>query len=86
MKGLILSSFYASKKSLITYLIIGIVLSIVFAFFSPMMCCFMLMVMLLSPVSDNLKREKDSKWMYYVSTLPTHRHTLPFMVYSFYLV
>ncbi len=32
MKGLILSSFYASKKSLITYLIIGIVLSIVFAF------------------------------------------------------
>ena len=54
MKGLILSSFYASKKPLITYLIIGIVLSIVFAFFSPMMCCFMLMVMLLSPVSDNL--------------------------------
>ena len=84
MKGLILSSFYASKKSLITYLIIGIVLSIVFAFFSPMMCCFMLMVMLLSPVSDNLKREKDSKWMYYVSTLPTHRHTYVKAYFAFY--
>ena len=84
MKGLILSSFYASKKPLITYLIIGLILSIVFAFFSPMMCCFMLMVMLLSPVADNLKREKDSKWMYYVSTLPTHRNTYVKAYFAFY--
>ena len=49
-----------------------------------MMCCFMLMVMLLSPVSDNLKREKDSKWMYYVSTLPTHRHTYVKAYFAFY--
>ena len=44
----------------------------------------MLMVMLLSPVSDNLKREKDSKWMYYVSTLPTHRHTYVKAYFAFY--
>lgn len=40
MKGLILSSFYASKKSLITYLIVAIVASFLFAFINPAMACF----------------------------------------------
>ena len=57
MKGLILSSFYASKKSLITYLIVAIVASFLFAFINPM-ACFLPMIFLLSPVTDNLKREK----------------------------
>ncbi len=58
MKGLILSSFYASKKSLITYLIVAIVASFLFAFINPAMACFLPMIFLLSPVTDNLKREK----------------------------
>lgn len=86
MKGLILSSFYASKKSLITFAIVGIVMSILFSFVSPMMSCFMPMVMLISPVSDNLKREKESKWMYYVSALLLHEvHTLKHILFfTFY--
>ncbi|MCE5097141.1 ABC-2 transporter permease [Staphylococcus devriesei] len=84
MKGLLLSSFYASKKSLITYLIVGIIASIIFGFVSPMMSCFMPMVMLISPITDNIKREKDSKWMYYVSTLPTHRSTYVKAYFAFY--
>ena len=84
MKGLLLSSFYASKKSLITYLIVGIVMSILFGFVSPMMSCFMPMIMLISPVTDNIKREKDSKWMYYISTLPTHRSTYVKAYFAFY--
>ena len=57
MKGLILSSFYASKTShnLFNY---WSHIKYCVCVFSPMMCCFMLMVMLLSPVADNLKREK----------------------------
>ncbi|MEB5761531.1 ABC-2 transporter permease [Staphylococcus haemolyticus] len=84
MKGLILSSFYASKKSLITYLIVGIIISILFGFFSPMMTCFMPMVMMISPMTDNLKREKDSKWMYYVSTLPSNRSAYVKAYFAFY--
>lgn len=84
MKGLLLSSFYASKKSLITFAIVGTVMSIMFGFFSPMMTCFMPMVMLMSPVTDNLKREKDSKWMYYISTLPTHRNAYIKAYFAFY--
>lgn len=84
MKGLILSSFYASKKSLITYLIVAIVASFLFAFINPAMACFLPMIFLLSPVTDNLKREKDSKWMYYISTLPTHRSAYIKSYFAFY--
>ena len=57
MKGLILSSFMLLKTShnLFNY---WYRIKYCVCVFSPMMCCFMLMVMLLSPVSDNLKREK----------------------------
>ncbi|PNZ69380.1 ABC-2 transporter permease [Staphylococcus croceilyticus] len=84
MKGLLLSSFYASKKSLITYLIVAIIASFLFAFINPAMSCFLPMIFLLSPVTDNLKREKDSKWMYYVSTLPSHRSAYIKSYFLFY--
>ena len=38
------------------------------------MTCFMPMVFLLSPITDNIKHEKDSKWMYYVSVFPKGRN------------
>ena len=83
MKGLILSSFYASKNHL-SYLIVAIVASFLFAFINPAMACFLPMIFLLSPVTDNLKREKDSKWMYYISTLPTHRSAYIKSYFAFY--
>ena len=48
------------------------------------MACFLPMIFLLSPVTDNLKREKDSKWMYYISTLPTHRSAYIKSYFAFY--
>lgn len=73
MKGIFLTHFYATKKQFIMYLIIGIVMSFVFSFINPMMGCFMPMVLLLNPASDNIKQEKESHWMHYVSTLPSGR-------------
>lgn len=84
MKGLTLSSYYSSKKSLFTYLIIGIVASILFTFMNPIMTCFLPMIFLISPVTDNIKHEKDSKWMYYVSTLPKGRSAYVNSYFSFY--
>ena len=84
MKGLLLSSFYASKKSLITYTIIAILAAIYFAFINPIMVCFLPMIFLLSPVTDNIKREKDSRWMYFVATLPTGRSTYIKSYFAFY--
>ncbi|ARB78994.1 ABC-2 transporter permease [Staphylococcus lugdunensis] len=75
MKGLLLSSYYTSKKSLFTYLIVALASAIMFSFFNPIMTCFLAMIFLISPVTDNIKHEKDSRWMYYVSTLPTGRAT-----------
>ncbi|OEK68743.1 hypothetical protein AST00_04115 [Staphylococcus equorum] len=84
MKGLTLSSYYSSKKSLFTYLIVGIVASILFTFMNPIMTCFLPMIFLISPVTDNIKHEKDSKWMYYVSTLPKGRSAYVNSYFSFY--
>ncbi|PTU84576.1 ABC-2 transporter permease [Staphylococcus pasteuri] len=74
MKGLCLSMLYTAKKSLITYFIVSIVVSLLMAIINPLICCFISMLFLISPISDNLKHEKESKWMYYVSTLPTGRN------------
>lgn len=73
MKGLILGNIYASKKPLIWYSIMGIIFAIIMAFFNPFMTCFMAGGLLISPITDNIKREKESRWMYYVATLPTGR-------------
>lgn len=75
MKDLMLSTFYASKKSMITYFIVSIFASILFAMINPMMTCFLPMMFLISPITDNFKNEKESKWMHYISTLPTGRTT-----------
>ena len=53
-------------------------------FYKSGMACFLPMIFLLSPVTDNLKREKDSKWMYYISTLPTHRSAYIKSYFAFY--
>lgn len=73
MKGLVLSTLYETKKPLITYLIIGIIATVVMTFASPPMSGFILIALLISSIADNFKREKDSKWMNYVSTLPIKR-------------
>lgn len=74
MKGFLLSIFYTSKKTLISYFIVSIVVTVIFSFLNPLMTCFMPMVFLLSPITDNIKHEKDSKWMYYVSVFPKGRN------------
>ncbi|CAM3119038.1 ABC-2 transporter permease [Staphylococcus argensis] len=73
MKGIFLTNFYATKKQFIIYFIISIVATFVFSFINPVMSCFLPMMFLLSPVSDNIKQEKESHWMHYVATLPNGR-------------
>ena len=58
MKGFLLSIFYTSKKTLISYFIVSIVVTVIFSFLNPLMTCFMPMVFLLSPITDNIKHEK----------------------------
>ena len=86
MKGLMLSTFYASKKSMITYFIVSIFAAIVFAMINPMMTCFLPMMFLISPITDNFKNEKESIFLHYllVERL-TSIVTLDYMVSHYYL-
>ncbi|MDE4961453.1 ABC-2 transporter permease, partial [Francisella tularensis] len=83
MKGLVLSTLYATKKPLIIYFIVGIIAAIIMTFLNPTMSGFMVVVLLVSSIADNFTREKDSNWMYYVSTLPVKRADY---VKSYYLL
>ena len=44
------------------------------------------MIFLISPVTDNIKHEKDSRWMYFVSTLPSGRKAYVNSYFTFYTV
>ncbi|MDU0477587.1 ABC-2 transporter permease [Staphylococcus chromogenes] len=86
MKGLLLNNYYSNKKSLIIYFITGCLFSIIFSYISPLMSGFMFMMMLVTPATDNLKGEKDSRFLYFVSTMPISRKTYVSSHFLFYLI
>ncbi|HCV7666473.1 TPA: ABC-2 transporter permease [Staphylococcus aureus] len=86
MKGMFLSSFYATRKQTYIYFIVAIIAAGYFAVFNPLMSSAMAGVMLITPITDNIKHEKDSRWMYYVSTLPVKRSDYIKSYFAFYLI
>lgn len=86
MKGMLLSTYYASKKAVFIYVGIAILASIVFGFSNPMMSCFLPMILLISPVTDTIKHEKNSKWMNYIATLPVRRKDYINGYFTYYIL
>lgn len=86
MKGMLLSTYYASKKAVYLYLSIAILASIIFGFLNPIMSCFFPMLILISPVTDTIKHEKNSKWMNYISTLPIRRKDYINGYFTYYML
>ncbi|PTF24825.1 ABC-2 transporter permease [Staphylococcus cohnii] len=84
MKGYLLSYYFTNQKSIYIYLLLSIPICLFFSFTNPIMASFMPMIFLVSPATDNLKNEKDSKWMYFVSTLPYSRNTYVSSHFAFY--
>ena len=86
MKGLTLSIFYTAKKSFFIYLVVGIIAAVVFSFLNPTMNSFLAIIFLISPITDNFKREKDSRWMNYIATLPVRRADYVKSYYTIFLL
>lgn len=86
MKGMLLSTYYASKKAVYLYLFIAILASIIFGFLNPIVSCFFPMLTLISPVTDTIKHEKNSKWMNYISTLPVRRKDYINGYFTYYML
>jgi len=47
---------------------------------------FLAIIFLISPITDNFKREKDSRWMNYISTLPVRRADYVKSYYTIFLL
>lgn len=86
MKDMLLSTYYASKKAVYLYLFIAILASIIFGFLNPIVSCFFPMLTLISPVTDTIKHEKNSKWMNYISTLPVRRKDYINGYFTYYML
>ncbi|MGW8090946.1 ABC-2 transporter permease [Staphylococcus shinii] len=86
MPGLLLSNLYATKTSIIAYSIIGIIGCIIFSFANPLFSGLLLIISLITPTIDNLKDEKSSNWVKYVSTLPISRDTYIKSQFVFYFL
>ncbi|MGX0373857.1 ABC-2 transporter permease [Staphylococcus sp. HKU1] len=86
MTGLLLSYYYVNKKSIFTYLIITIFLTVIFAFINPLMSSFLSILLLITPATENLKLEKESGWIKYISVLPFSRKTYIRSYFTFYFI
>ncbi|EHJ08328.1 ABC-2 transporter permease [Staphylococcus simiae] len=86
MKGMLLTSFYTTKNKTYIYLLIAILAAAFFSFINPLMSSTMAAIFLITPITDNIKQEKDSRWMYYVSTLPIKRSDYIKAYFVYYLI
>ncbi|KOR12994.1 hypothetical protein AMC75_06955 [Staphylococcus carnosus] len=89
MKGLIIGQYYATAKALITYLIISILLAIGVSYFggsgSDFMCLLIVMLMV-SAATDNLKNEAEAQWYKFAVTLPVSRKQIVQSHFLYYLI
>ncbi|UXU51191.1 ABC-2 transporter permease [Staphylococcus arlettae] len=86
MNGLLKSHYYANQEKIIVYTILGSIISVFLSFINPLMSIFAIMVLLTTVATDNLKSEKISKWINYISTLPITRSTYIISHFTFYIL
>ena len=84
MKGMFLSSFYATRKQTYIYFIVAIIAAGYFAVFNPLMSSAMAGVMLITPITDNIKHEKTQDGcimylLYRLNVVIILSHTLLFI-------
>lgn len=90
MKGLLINQFYSVSKSIYLYTIVGVIISSFLLFLSipytRMIGTLIVMLFLVTPALEFLKREAVSGWNEYVTTLPLKRKTIVKSHYQFYLL
>lgn len=90
MRGLLINQYYSVSKSIFLYTIVGIIISSFLLFLSipytRMIGTLIVMLFLVTPALEFLKREAVSGWDEYVTTLPLKRKAIVKSHYQFYLI
>ncbi|MGX0019572.1 ABC-2 family transporter [Staphylococcus hominis] len=86
MTGILLLNYYTNKKSILTYFSIGVIICIFFSIYVPLTSSFFLMMLMTTPATDNLKHDKETKWVNFIPTLPITRTKYIYSQFLFYLL
>lgn len=86
MNGLLLLNYYTNRKSIFTYFAIGVIICTVFSMYVPLTSSFFLMMLMTTPATDNLKHDKETKWVNFIPTLPITRAKYIYSQFLFYLL
>lgn len=89
MKGLIIGQYYATAKVLSIYLIISILLALGVIFLSGSgsgFVCLLIVMLMVSAATDNLKNEAEAQWYKFAVSLPVSRKQIVQSHYLYYLI
>lgn len=86
MKGLLINQYYINKQTIIKYVIWTIVAGAIFSYMNLLFSLYLMIIAITTPAVDNLKKDDNSGWDKFISTLPLSRKTYVISSYLFYFI
>ncbi|MCD8851406.1 ABC-2 transporter permease [Staphylococcus xylosus] len=86
MRGLLINQYYTNKQTIIKYVIWAIAAGAIFSYMNLLFSIYLMIIAITTPAIDNLKKDENSGWDRFISTLPLSRNTYVLSSYSFYFM
>ncbi|WP_436951305.1 ABC-2 transporter permease [Staphylococcus xylosus] len=86
MRGLLINQYYTNKQTIIKYVIWAIAAGAIFSYMNLLFSIYVMIIAITTPAIDNLKKDENSGWDRFISTLPLSRNTYVLSSYSFYFM
>lgn len=86
MRGLLINQYFANKQTIIKYVIWAVVAGAIFSYMNLLFSLYIIIISITTPAIDNLKKDENSGWDKFISTLPLSRNTYVLSSYTFYFL
>lgn len=84
MKGLLINQYYTNKQTIIKYVVWAIIAGAIFSYMNLIFSIYLVIIAITTPAVDNLKKDENSGWDKFISTLPISRKKYVISSYIFY--
>jgi len=86
MKGLLINQYYTNKQTIIKYVVWAIIAGVIFSYMNLIFSIYLVVIAITTPAVDNLKKDENSGWDKFISTLPISRKKYVISSYIFYFI
>ncbi|HCY7039990.1 ABC-2 transporter permease [Staphylococcus epidermidis] len=86
MKGLLINQYYTNKQTIIKYVVWAIIAGAIFSYMNLIFSIYLVIIAITTPAVDNLKKDENSGWDKFISTLPISRKKYVISSYIFYFI